>query len=96
MEESLDENEEQTQEQRQQEKRQAHYNGSPANIDNGLREEMIEDENRVTEEDFASVSNFDASEQGKCFEIVKHDAREIYHIVKAMAFREVCFFINTV
>jgi len=41
------------------------------------------------EDDFVSFSVIDSSEQGHWFEVVKHDAREIYQIVKALAFREV-------
>lgn len=45
------------------------------------------------EDDFVSFSVIDSSEQGHWFEVVKHDAREIYQIVKALAFREYCTLI---
>jgi hypothetical protein len=45
----------------------------------------------IEDDDFASsVSQFSGStDQGNCFEIVKHDAKELYLLVKALAFREV-------
>lgn len=46
-------------------------------------------EHGEVEEDFASFSMIDSSEQGHWFELVKHDAREVYQVIKALAFREV-------
>jgi len=48
----------------------------------------------IEDDEFGSISQIDGSAihvQGNWIEIVKHDPREIYQIVKAMAFREVYF-----
>ena len=46
----------------------------------------------IEDDDFASSTQFSGSaDQDNWFEIVKHDAKEFYLLIKALAFREVLF-----